>query len=474
MLFVRKEKDKMKMTRENKMANQPMFKLILSMSLPAMFSMLIQALYNVVDSVFVSNYESATITGNESLLSVNIAFPLQLILIAVSVGTGIGVNSLIARRLGAKNQQDADSAATHGLFLGVINWIVFVFIGIFATRPFISLYTDNTEVFNGSTMYLSIVLIGSLGATMTCVLEKTLQSTGNMMIPMCSQLTGAVINIILDPIFIYVLDMGVTGAAIATIIGQYCSALVCLFNIFFKKQLVKIKIRGFRFNGNILKNIYVVALPAMVMQAIGSFMVMSINYIISIADASAVERDAATNVFGIYFKLQSFVFMPVFGLNQGSTPVMGFNYGAGNRDRLYSAVKWAMTFAVVIMALGLAVFQLFPELLLGMFKPNQEMIEIGKSALRTISLCFVPAAAGIVLTGLFQAVGKGIRSLIMSILRQMVVIVPVAYFLSKISISDMWFAFPVAEFISLMVAILFFMNLVKGEFKRLVPIEENT
>ncbi len=460
------------MEKKNKMASEKMSKLILSMSLPAMFSMLIMALYNVVDSIFVSNYSNSVVSGNESLLSVNIAYPMQMILIAVAVGTGVGVNSLIARRLGARNQEDADSAATHGFFLAFINWAVFVVIGILVTNAFVSLYTDHKQVYNNSTAYIYIVLIFSLGANISCVLEKTMQSTGNMMIPMVSQLTGAVVNIILDPIFIYVFDLGVVGAAIATVIGQHISALLCLYFMFFKKQLVKIDLKGFKFKKDIIKNIYVVALPAMVMQAIGSFMVMSLNYIISIADASRIEREAATNVFGIYFKLQSFVFMPVFGLNQGSTPIMGFNYGAGNRDRLYSAVKWSMLFAVIIMTAGFATFQLIPEALLGMFSPNEEMLIIGSSALKTISLCFIPAAAGITLTGLFQAVGKGLRSLVMSVLRQLGIIIPVAYLLSRISLTDMWYAFPVAEFFALMIAILFFTNLVKGDFKRLVPIEE--
>lgn len=461
----------MEKVRENKLGTAPMFKLILSMSLPAMFSMLIQALYNIVDSVFVSNYSNDVITGGESLLAVNIAFPLQMILVAVAVGTGVGVNSLIARRLGAKMQSEADSAATHGFFISIIDWLIFVVVGLLVTKPFISLYTNDPLVFESSISYIRIVLIASLGVNISGVLEKVLQSTGNMIMPMVSQLTGAVLNIILDPIFIYAFDLGVTGAAIATIIGQHISALLCIFFIFGKKQLVKIRLKGFRFCGSTLKNIYVVALPAMVMQAIGSFMVMGINFIISLTNATAVQKDAATNVFGVYFKLQSFVFMPVFGINQGSTPIIGYNYGAGNRKRMYGAIKWAAVFAVIIMTVGFIVFQLFPEALLSMFSPNEEMIEIGTVALRIISLCFIPAALGIVLTGVFQAVGKGIRSLIMSLLRQLGVIVPVAFILSKISLKVMWFAFPIAEAVSLFVAIMFFINLVKGDFKRLKPLE---
>jgi putative MATE family efflux protein len=454
--------------RENKMGTAPMFKLILSMSLPAMFSMLIQALYNVVDSIFVSHYSNDIINGSDSLLSVTIAYPLQMILISVAVGTGVGVNSLIARRLGAKQQKEADSAASHGFFLGIANWVFFVLLGIFVAKTFVSIYSDSgSVVFENSVAYIRIVLVCSLGCTMTCVLEKTLQATGNMMVPMLSQLTGAVVNIILDPIFIYVFDMGVVGAAIATVIAQHCGALLCMFFIFFKKQLITVKLKGFRFNSSTLKNIYVVGFPAMVMQAIGSFMVMALNYIIAIAPASLADRNAATNVFGIYFKLQSFVFMPVFGLNQGSTPVMGYNYGAGNKKRLYSAVKWAVLFAVIIMAIGFAIFQIFPDLLLSMFSSDASMLKIGNSALRIISLCFVPAAVGIVFSGVFQAVGKGVRSLIMSLLRQLCIIVPVAYFLSRIGLTDMWFAFPIAEVASLLVAVLFFINLVKGDFKRL-------
>lgn len=434
----------MEQTRENKLGTAPMFKLILSMSLPAMFSMLIQALYNIVDSVFVSNYSNDAMTGGESLLAVNIAFPLQMILVAVAVGAGVGVNSLIARRLGAKMQGEADSAATHGFIMSIIHWMIFVVVGLFVALPFVSLYTSDTQVFSSSVAYIRIALICSLGMNVACMLEKVLQSTGNMIMPMLSQLIGAVINIALDPVFIYVFDLGVVGAAIATVIAQHISAFLCLFFLFGKKQLVKIRLKDFKFSGTTLKNIYVVALPAMVMQAIGSFMVMGINYIISLTNATAVQKDAATNVFGVYFKLQSFVFMPVFGINQGSTPIIGYNYGAGNRKRMYGAIKWAAVFAVIIMTLGFLVFQLFPDTLLSMFSPNKEMLEIGAVALRIISLCFIPAALGIVLTGVFQAVGKGIRSLIMSLLRQLGVIVPVAFFLSKISLKVMWFAFPIA------------------------------
>ena len=417
----------MEQTRENKLGTAPMFKLILSMSLPAMFSMLIQALYNIVDSVFVSNYSNDSMTGGESLLAVNIAFPLQMILVAVAVGAGVGVNSLIARRLGAKMQGEADSAATHGFIMSIIHWMIFVVVGLFVALPFVSLYTSDTQVFSSSVAYIRIALICSLGMNVACMLEKVLQSTGNMIMPMLSQLIGAVINIALDPVFIYVFDLGVVGAAIATVIAQHISAFLCLFFLFGKKQLVKIRLKDFKFSGTTLKNIYVVALPAMVMQAIGSFMVMGINYIISLTNATAVQKDAATNVFGVYFKLQSFVFMPVFGINQGSTPIIGYNYGAGNRKRMYGAIKWAAIFAVIIMTLGFLVFQLFPDTLLSMFSPNKEMLEIGAVALRIISICFIPAALGIVLTGVFQAVGKGIRSLIMSLLRQLGVIVPVAF-----------------------------------------------
>lgn len=457
----------MEETRQNKMATTPMFKLILSMSLPAMFSMLIQALYNIVDSMFVSNYSNELLSGNDSLLSVNIAYPLQMILVAVAVGSGVGVNSLIARRLGAKQQDKADSAATHGFFLTFIDWAIFIIIGIVVAKPFISLYTSDQAVYDASVSYIRIVLIGSLGSHITCMLEKVLQSTGNMIMPMLSQLTGAIVNIILDPIFIYTFDLGVTGAAIATIIAQHISAVLCLFFLFGKKQLVKIQVKGFKFNGTTLKNIYVVALPAMVMQAIGSFMVMALNFIISLTNDTVAAKNAATNVFGVYFKLQSFVFMPVFGLNQGSTPIIGFNYGAKNKKRMYSAIKWAMLFAVIIMIAGFIVFQTAPKLLLGLFNPTEEMLDIGSVALRIISLCFIPAAAGIVLTGVFQAVGKGIRSLIMSLLRQLGLIVPVAYLLSSISLKDMWYAFPIAEIGSLTVAIIFLVNLVKGDFKRL-------
>ena len=245
------------MVKENKLGTAPMFRLILSMSLPAMFSMLIQALYNIVDSVFVSNYSNSFMTGGESLLAVNIAFPLQMILVAVAVGAGVGVNSLIARRLGAKMQGEADSAATHGFVMSIIHWVLFVVIGIVVAQPFVSLYTNDATVSECSVAYIRIALICSLGMNIACMLEKVLQSTGNMIMPMLSQLIGAVINIALDPVFIYVFDLGVVGAAIATVIAQHISALLCLFFLFGKKQLVKIRLKSFKLNGTILKNIYI-------------------------------------------------------------------------------------------------------------------------------------------------------------------------------------------------------------------------
>ena len=455
-------------TKQNKMGTAPMFRLILGMSLPAMFSMLIQALYNIVDSMFVSNYSNSILTGNDSLLSVNIAYPLQMILISVAVGSGVGVNSLIARRLGARHQEQADSAATHGFFLTFIDWFIFVLIGIFLAKPFISLYTNDQAIMDASVAYIRIVLIGSLGSNITCMLEKVLQSTGNMIMPMLSQLTGAVINIILDPIFIYTFDLGVAGAAIATIIAQHISAVLCLFFLFGKKQLVKIHVKGFRFRAETVKNIYVVALPAMVMQAIGSFMVMGINFIISLAHDTVAAKNAATNVFGVYFKLQSFVFMPVFGLNNGMVPIVSYNYGAQNKKRLTKTIKLAIMYAVCIMFIGIMLFQFIPDVLLKLFDASDHMLEIGIPALRVISLSFAFAGICIVISSSLQALGHGFLSMMISITRQLIILLPSAYILAKFGgIHAVWWSFNIAEIGSLTLSLLFFKHMYNKIIKHL-------
>lgn len=449
----------------NKMGTKAMFPLLMSMSLPAMFSMMIQALYNIVDSIFVSQISAS------ALNAVSLAYPLQMIMISFAVGTAVGVNSLIARRLGAKRYDEASDAATHGIVIAVFTWFVFVLIGVFLSKPFISLFTDNETIFNYATDYINIVLVFSLGCMVSVMGEKTLQATGNMIIPMLTQTLGAVINIILDPLLIHGYwifpRLEVKGAAIATVIGQFCSMAFIVIILITKNHEVKISFKKFKVKASVLKNIYIVGFPAIIMQSIGSVMVSGINGTISIFAQSTVIKEAYINIFGIYFKLQSFVFMPVMGLSQGTSPIIGYNYGAKNKKRMYSALKICLLVAAVIMALGFILFQFGSQFLLSMFDADELTLELGIPAFRIISLCFIPAAVGITFSTLFQAVGKGVRSMLLSIMRQLVVLLPAAFILGQFSLSVLWYAFPIAEIVALVAAILMFISLVKNDFKKL-------
>ena len=437
---------KQQVVKENKMGTRPMFPLIVSMALPTMFSMLVQALYNVVDSYFVAQ------VSEDSLTAVSLVFPIQTLLIAFAVGTGVGINSLVARRLGEKRQEEADNAATHGLLLGVCNWILFALVGLFGSQPFFAAFTSDAALIKMGVDYMSIVCIFSFGVFVEINIEKMLQATGNMIYPMIFQLIGAVVNIILDPVFIFgylgMPAMGVAGAAIATVIGQILSMITALIVLFTQEHDVKVQLRGFRFHWQTVKNIYVVGAPSIVMQAIGSVMTMGMNAILITFGNTAVA------FFGVYFKLQSFVFMPVFGLTQGVMPIMGYNFGARNKHRLLSALRICCIIAIVIMAAGLVVFQLFPAQLLSIFNASSNMLAVGVPALRTISLCFIPAALGIAFSTLFQAVGSGISSLIVSLLRQLILLLPCAYFLSQISLDAVWYSFPLAEVFSFVASML--------------------
>ncbi len=443
--------------KENKMGHAPVLKLIVSMSLPAIFSMIIQALYNIVDSVFVSMYSM------DGLTAVSLAFPIQMLLIAVSVGTGVGINSLVSRRLGEKKQHEADSAATHGIVLGIGNWIVFFILGLTIVKPFINAFTDNPAIAKMGTDYLSIIMIYSFGCFIEVIIEKTLQATGNMIFPMIFMLTGALLNIALDPVFIFVLDMGVKGAAIATVLGQIVSMILALIILIFRKHAVKISFRTVKLSRITVKNIYAVGIPAIVMQSITSLMLVLVNLILKKFDNS----DIAISVLNVYFKLQSFVFMPCFGLNQGLLPIMGYNYGAKNKERLIKALRYGITIAFCIMAVGFTVFMAIPKVLLGMFNADKEMLDIGCVALRIICPCFLPASVGIIFISFFQATGHGMRSMMISLLRQLFVLVPSAYFLSYISLNAVWCAFPIAEVMALLFAILLFSNLYQKEIKTL-------
>lgn len=457
-------KNEIPMTKENKMGSAPMLKLILSMALPAMFSMLVQSLYNIVDSIFVAQL------GQKAFTAVTLAFPMQMMIVSVGVGTAVGINSLVSRRLGEGKVDQASSAATHGVFLAIITGIVFALAGIFLTKPFISAFTNDPEVIKMGCQYLYIVMILSFGVFLQINIEKTLQATGNMIYPMLFQLSGAITNIILDPILIFGLfgfpKLGIAGAAIATVIGQMVAMVFSMIIVHTKSHDVHIKLKGFKFHGETVKDIYAVGVPAIIMQSLGSVMTTAINGILTGFSASAV------NVFGAYFKLQSFVFMPVFGLTQGIMPIMGFNYGARNRKRLVDTLKYGIIIAVIIMVLGTILFLAIPEKLLLIFNADAEMLRIGTIALRLISLCFIPAAIGIVTSTMFQAIGIGTKSLLISILRQMVILLPIAFIMSKISIDFVWLAFPIAEYSALVIAMVLLVLVFKKNINVVMPKSE--
>ena len=436
---------------QNKMGTHRIAPLIFSMALPAMISMLINALYNIVDSIFVARYSA------DALTAVSLVFPLQQLVIAIAVGTAVGVNSLIARRLGAGMQQEADSAGEHGLALSVLGGLAFIFIGFFLSRPFLAAFTDKPAVLEQAVSYSHIAVGLSLFVMISIMCEKVQQSTGNMIIPMCQGLAGAIVNIILDPLMIFGIgpfpEWGVRGAAIATVIGQTCGMVIGLWGVFSHQKILHLNMRHFRLRGAIVLDIYRVGLPGIIMQSVVSVMTAGLNLIL------ISFSEVAVSVLGIYFKLQTFVFMPVFGLNQGALPVMGFNYGARNRTRLMSAYKVTLASAFCIMLLGLVLFQLLPRQMLLLFADAKDaaasaaLLETGIPALRTISWSFLGAAFGIINSTLFQAIGRGMASLIVSVCRQLAVILPVAWLLGQLyGLAAIWYAFPVAEVVAFAVS----------------------
>ncbi len=447
--------------KENKMGTLPIPKLLVSMSLPIMTSMLIQALYNVVDSIFVAKL------SQDALTAVSLAFPVQNMMIAVGVGTAVGVNALLARRLGEKNYNDANLVAVNGIFLAVLSSTVFALFGIFGVKMFFSAFVGEGTVMQMGIEYTSIVSIFSFGIFISVIGERLLQATGITIYCMYSQIAGALTNIVLDPILIFgfcgVPKMGVAGAAIATVIGQFVSmGLNIWFNIT-KNHEITISFKRFRPSGRIIGEIYRVGLPSIFMQAIGSVMVFGMNKVLIFFSETAVS------VFGVYFKLQSFVFMPIIGMTNGMVPIVGYNFGAKNSERITSVIKLAAFCASVIMAIGVVIFNVLPEfLLVRLFEADAEMVAIGVPALRTISLHFIIAGVSIVLSSSFQALGKGVYSLIMSFSRQLLVLLPTAWLLGKfVSLNALWFAFPIAEIVSLLLALFLFKRVYEREIRHL-------
>ena len=446
----RKMANNTEIRQENKMGVMPVKKLIVTMSLPMMVSMLVQALYNVVDSIFVAKI------SEDALTAVTLAFPMQNLMIALASGTGVGINSLLSRSLGEKKFDRSDAAANTGVLLTFINFVVFFLIGTFGARAFIASQTTEAAIIEDGAAYLGIVCTLSLGLFFQVTFERLLQSTGRTVFSMISQLTGAVINLIFDPIMIFGLlgcpEFGVAGAAYATVLGQCVAAVVGLtlnlkYNHDIKlhiSHIIKPKL-------DVIGEIYWVGVPSILMMSIGSIMTYLMNQILIGFSTTAAA------VFGVYFKLQSFFFMPIFGMNNGVIPVLAYNYGARNKERIKEALKFALTLAITIMCVGTIVFELIPGVLLKLFSASDDMLAIGIPALRIIAVHFPIAAAAIVMGSIFQAFAKSIYSLFVSVGRQLVVLIPVAYLLSLTgNLNAVWFAFPIAEVVSLILSLTFF------------------
>lgn len=461
--------------RSKMLGEMPMGKLIPKVSIPIMISMLVQAMYNVVDSIFVAKYDPNALTA------VSLAYPVQMLMIALSVGMGVGINSLISRKLGERKREDAQAAAWNGMLIELGGFVLFCLVGLFLARACMGMVvSDNladAEVIRETgTRYLHIVTTYSLGVFMAVLMERMLQSTGNTTLSMLTQIAGAVTNIILDPILIFgylgLPSMGVTGAAFATVIGQHVSALTGFLLNQKKNPELRLALRDFRVNRGILRGILAVGLPSTIMQAIASVMNVGMNGLLS----SFAEGNAAVNVLNVYFKLQSFVFMPVFGLGNGMVAIIGYNFGARLKSRVYQAVKTAWIWCAVILAFGLALFQLFPNALMSLFESGDSTSEItlamtrmGVVALRIISLHFLIASVGICLSNCFQAIGKGTYSLIISLCRQLLVLLPAAWLLKQAfgTVDAVWWAFLIAELVSAVLSLLLYRKVDREIISRL-------
>ena len=450
---------------ENKMGVMPIKRLVLSMSLPMMISMLVQALYNVVDSYFVAK------VSENALAAVGMAFPYQNLMIAVSVGTGVGVNALLSRSLGAKEYETANRTAENGVLLAILSTIVFSIIGVVFARPFFLAQNNDPDIVAQGVAYLSICAGLSFGLFLEVMFERLLQSTGRTFYTMITQGIGAVINIIMDPILIFGVgpfpEMGVAGAAAATVMGQIVAGILALyFNVTHNPE-IQPRLKGFRPSASIIGRIYSVGIPTIVLNSISSVMTFGMNLILG-----AISTSTAVAVFNVYFKLQSFVFMPVFGLNNGMVPIVSYNFGARKRKRLTDTVRFSAILAVGIMLVGLVVIQIFAAPILSIFEASAEMLRIGVPALRIISLCFVFAGFNIICSSTFQALGNGVLSMIMSIVRQLVVLLPAAYLLSLTGeVTMVWWSFPIAELASLTLCLIFLRRIFR---EVIAPLGEET
>ena len=433
---------------ENKMGTMPEGRLILTMSFPIMLSMLVQALYNIVDSAFVARI------SEDALTAVTLAFPVQLLMIAVATGTGVGINALLSRRLGEKKQQEADAVSSNGIFLSVCFWVLFDVLGLLFGRPFISLFTDVPAVADMGTDYVTVVSVASCGVFLLFTAERLMQATGNTVYHMITQLIGAVLNCVLDPIMIFGLlgcpALGTTGAALATVLSQIIAMAIGFFiNVKFNHD-VHIRLRGFRPDGRILREIVRIGLPAAMQQSLMSVLTVGFNRILMPFSQTAV------GFYGIYYKLQNFLFMPIYGLNNALIPMIGYNYGAKNRRRIERITRYAMLLGLGIMATGTLLFEALPVPLLRLFDASETMLAIGIPGIRIISTSFCLAGISLILSGCMQGLGRGSESLFVALLRQLIVILPLAALLARYSLSAVWLSFPLAEAAGLLAAALLY------------------
>ena len=447
----------------NKMAVQPEGKLLFGMGAPLAVSMLIQAIYNIVDSIFVSYL------GENALTAVSLSFPIFMLMISVAVGTGVGINSLISRRLGAKRHEEAEQAAGNGLLVMFLSMLVFVLFGIFGTRPFMQAYTNNPETLEYGVTYLSIILTGSIGLFMQIYCERIMQSQGQNFYVMLVQISGAVFNIIFDPILIFGLlgfpKLGMAGAAIATIGGQILAMLISFVLIFSKKNEVRLRAKNLRLRAPIVKEIYKVGAPSIILQALGTVMTLALNGIL------IAYTETAVAVFGVYFRIQSIAMMPLFGMTNAAMSIIAFNYGAQNRKRVMRTWKLAMISGIVMMLIMVVLIMLLPDQILGLFQATDEMLRIGRAALTIIPIGLVLASVSIVCSVMFQAVGNGSYSMYLSLARQLLVLVPAAWLLSRIfhEVTAVWWAFPIAEVVTIILSLVMFANIYNTRIRTMPP-----
>lgn len=446
--------------KENKMGTMEVRRLILTMSLPIMISMLVQALYNIVDSMFVARVSEA------ALAAVSLCYPIQMIMVAVACGTGVGINALLSRYLGEKKQEKASQVAMHGLFCAICNWLVFAVIGLFFSEAFLRLFSDDVQIIMMGISYMKICTICSFGVFVQITYERIMQSTGNTIYNMVIQGVGALINIILDPIFIFGLGpvpaLRTAGAAIATVIGQIVAMFLGIIITQKKIREVQLSVRGFHLDGMLMKAMYRIAIPAILMQSIMSFMTVMMNMIL------APFSEMAVSVFSIYYKLQQFVFMAVLGMNNALIPILSYNYGANQMERIREGIRFALWMSCVIMAIGTVVFQLLPTQLLYLFDAKETLLSIGIPALRTISVSFVFAGISMVLCSVFQALGSPNHSLLVTLLRQMVILLPLAYgFSSAFGLDMCWWSFPITEVLCALLSLYLLRSVQKRVFLQL-------